>query len=753
MRSRWLRAVSGAAALVGLCAGLSAPPALSASTPRWQFIGPRVLVPQCPVGNCQAAASYQMGGRVNGLLWQGGTLFAATAYGGVWRWNARAATWRNATPDGPALSTGALAPGTGGTVYVATGDSESDAGSGDGIVRLRPGQAPAVLAPSARVGGLRIFSPTDTGALVTWVRPGAPTAMLASDAYGVFRSTDGGRTWSASVATGYKGTEWGSRPTAKLPPLLQSPARPNVVYTDVGPALLRSDNFGRTWTRLSTQLPDWAASPYRASLALAQSPSDPAVLYASIQSVAAAGGGLVSREAIYQSLDGGAAWQTIFTGEGAALLQFPGYSNVLSVSPHDPRDLYVGLIALMEIQGAGAVNQAVVPDVMTSVDPFATVDIHALTWHDGALYVGGDQGVVKVAPGAATTVTAMDHGLGDILDYGGLAQYGGGGILLVGTQDNRMNVYVRSKRDNQLSAFPLRLTQYADLPLWTRVLVCGDGGAAAIDPADPARMWAACTRFVARAPFLVETTTGLWPGDSIAPPSGAGGLTEVTALHAEPNGSLWAGASNGVLYRLGADGAWRAMWRPSPPAWCARDGLDAVGAVTPGTSGSLWAIDGCGQVGLSTDGGASWRTLDPAGAPDLSRWPQGFADQGGLNAIWPDPASPGVAYLGYGTTGPHSVRQAVRWGRGAVCRFDAATGRCAPADGALPSVESLTGTAAGTLVAGTALGAWALAPGATRWQPYGAGLPPVSVTSLVWAGRGTLIAGTYGRGVWQLNAG
>lgn len=108
-----------------------------------------------------------------------------------------------------------------------------------------------MLGASARVAGLRILSPTGAAGLLSHVAgPSRPMQLLVANAYGVFRSTDGG----------------------------------TVVYTDSGRWLVRSADFGRTWVRLSDAVPDWTADPGLGSTALAQSPSEPSVLYASVES-------------------------------------------------------------------------------------------------------------------------------------------------------------------------------------------------------------------------------------------------------------------------------------------------------------------------------------------------------------------------------------------------------------------------------------------------------------------------------------
>lgn len=81
----------------------------------------------------------------------------------------------------------------------------------------------------ARLAGLRILFPSDASGLPSYESAGGgPAELLVANAYGIFRCADGGRRWQTSRATG--DTVPGYRPVghAMPPPLLQSPANPDI---------------------------------------------------------------------------------------------------------------------------------------------------------------------------------------------------------------------------------------------------------------------------------------------------------------------------------------------------------------------------------------------------------------------------------------------------------------------------------------------------------------------------------------------
>ena len=88
--------------------------------------------------------------------------------------------------------------------------------------------------------------------------PGEPATILLGAEGGVFKSVDGGRSWSAKRSGFAAPSRWGF--TAPIGGLCFDPTRPNVVYAGIGRprwgkdgqgAVYRSDDCGETWRRVS----------------------------------------------------------------------------------------------------------------------------------------------------------------------------------------------------------------------------------------------------------------------------------------------------------------------------------------------------------------------------------------------------------------------------------------------------------------------------------------------------------------------
>jgi uncharacterized repeat protein (TIGR01451 family) len=131
----------------------------------------------------------------------------------------------------------------------------------------------------------------------------------------VYKSTDGGATWTAS----------GGLPGSIVTQLLTvDPTAGNVLYGVTAGALLKSSDGGATWTAL-----DWDASAAEGyPVALTVDPLHPQILYA-------AGVTTVAR-----SVDGGASWQTL---RAASALPIWSSFNLIADSKH-PGTILVGTL-------------------------------------------------------------------------------------------------------------------------------------------------------------------------------------------------------------------------------------------------------------------------------------------------------------------------------------------------------------------------------------------------------------------------
>lgn len=147
--------------------------------------------------------------------------------------------------------------------------------------------------------------------------PGSPDTLLAGISNGgVYRSTDGGLSWtSSSGGSGFLAMAAGS-------------SSPQVVYASVrlvgSFATSRSTNFGATWT----ELPALDATPVQV---LAVDPTDSDVVYASVTPSSA---GLPT--GLYRSTDAGQAWTRLSGGLPDDVIK------ALAIDPASPGTVYAG---------------------------------------------------------------------------------------------------------------------------------------------------------------------------------------------------------------------------------------------------------------------------------------------------------------------------------------------------------------------------------------------------------------------------
>ncbi|MFN0092715.1 MAG: hypothetical protein ACKVWR_20975 [Acidimicrobiales bacterium] len=190
-----------------------------------------------------------------------------------------------------------------------------------------------------RGGSWRRVGVIGDGAIVTaavWAADGV--LLAAADGKGLYRSRDGGRSWSlAGKGLAHRNVR----------DLAVHPARPGVVWAALGrgPAnqpggVWRSDDGGQSFTAASvglTALVEAGAGLTSAYEAVVAAPSNPEVLYTADVSHAASG--------VFRSDDGGASWRSVLSratplpplAYGAGVTAFR-----LAVDPTDADRVYLG---------------------------------------------------------------------------------------------------------------------------------------------------------------------------------------------------------------------------------------------------------------------------------------------------------------------------------------------------------------------------------------------------------------------------
>ena len=258
--------------------------------------------------------------------------------GGVWRTDDYGRTWTPLFDEQPTGSIGALAvaPSAPDTIYVGSGEGlqRPDLSTGDGIYKSTDGGKTwehLGLRDGQQIGAI-IVDPKNPERLFVAVlgHPYGPNAER-----GVFRSTDGGRTFEKVL---YKDENTGAIALAFDPKnsrtiyatlwaARQGPWE-NSGWQGPGSGLFKSTDGGSTWKQLTKGLPTFEQGLGRIGIAVA--PSDPKRLYANVDAPQLGG--------VYRSDDAGESWQRVndemrVWGRGSDFAE-------VRVDPRDPDTVY-----------------------------------------------------------------------------------------------------------------------------------------------------------------------------------------------------------------------------------------------------------------------------------------------------------------------------------------------------------------------------------------------------------------------------
>ncbi len=265
------------------------------------------------------------------------TWYVAVGSGGVWKTTNSAATWTPIFDDQKSYSTGCITidPSNPSRVWLGTGENVGGrhVGYGDGIYLSNDGGASwknMGLKKSEHISKI-IVHPENPD--IVWVAAQGPLWDKGGER-GVFKTEDGGKTWNQTLGD----KEW-----TGATDLLIDPRNPDRLYAATwqrhrtiaaymggGPetAIYRSEDGGKTWTKLESGLP----KSNMGKIGLAISPQQPDVVYAAIELDQRKGG-------IYKSTDRGANWkkQSDMVSGGTG----PHYYQELYASPHQFDRIYL----------------------------------------------------------------------------------------------------------------------------------------------------------------------------------------------------------------------------------------------------------------------------------------------------------------------------------------------------------------------------------------------------------------------------
>jgi photosystem II stability/assembly factor-like uncharacterized protein len=611
--------------------------------------------------------------------------------------------------------------------------------SGDGVYRSLDGGktwSHLGLEGTERISRI-VLHPTDPG--VAWVAALGPS-YRESPERGVFKTEDGGRTWTKVLAvdakTGAADLAIDPRNPDRLYAAMWEHRRWPWFFRSGGPGsgLYVSDDGGRTWTRRTAA--DGLPAGELGRIKLAVSRSRPEVVYAMVEA---------RTSALLRSEDGGASFRTVNDGPNLDLRPF--YFAALAVDPKEPDRLYNLDLSPHVSEDGGRTFRDLLPG--QRIHP----DLHAI-WIDPGdprrLAIGTDGGVFLSRDRGRTAAFVPNLPLGQF-------------YRVAVDQEIPYNVY-GGLQDNGSWRGPSDAWEAGGIQehSWTFVGV-DDGSAAFPDPADPDLGYT-----TAQNGALQRWNLRTGEIKDIAPPplpSGPGArlrfsFTGGMALDPFAPGTLYAGSQ--FVHRSTDRGeSWRVIspdLTTNNPEWQRQAGSggltpDAGGAesfttitaIAPSTlkRGLLWAGTDDGRVHVTRDGGGHWTSIEAhllkIHAPDHAR----------VAMIRPSRFDPASAFV---VLDDHRRGDSTPW----VFRTDdfGATWRSL-------ATPDLQGHALALeqdpvdqdlLFLGTARGLWISLDGGRRWMPWRHGLPAVPVTDLVVHPRDhDLVIATFGRGLYILD--
>ncbi|HEY5047007.1 MAG TPA: hypothetical protein VII49_03175 [Rhizomicrobium sp.] len=676
------------------------------------------------------------GGRVltvDGVPAEPDHFYFGAVNGGVWETRDAGRTWQPIFDDAGAGSIGALAvaPSNPRTIYVGTGEADMRSDIAQGIGMFKSTDAgkrwlAIGLGDTQQIGKI-VVDPRDANVLLVAAlgHPYGPNAER-----GVFRSADGGRTWTKTL---FKNVDTGAIDLALRPgdpatvyAALWQTRRPpwNVYPPSNGPGggLFKSIDGGQHWMQIVGH--GFPAQTGRIGIAVA--PNRPDRVFALLD---AKDGGL------YRSDDAGANWKKI-TGD-KRIWQRGWYFSGITVNPKNADEVYVCDTIVLRSMDGGA------HFIALKGDPTGD-DFHTLWINPGDTdrrILGSDQGTLVTLNGGNTWSSWYNQPTGQFYHV---------------ATDNRVPYRVYGAQQDSGAAGVTSRTGSVDgiaMPQFHEITAGGESDNIAPDPTNPDLVYGGR---VDRLDLKTAQTRDIDP--TLAFPDSYRRTWTLPLVWSKREHALY--FANQRIFKTGDGGQhWTPvsadLTRPNPatpatldPPSVADDGhmgprrgvVYTIGP-SPRDARLLWAGTDDGLVWHTSDGGAHWQNVTPKG---LAAWSK-------IGTVEPSHFDPNVAYIAVDRHrlddfAPYVYATHDGGKTWALIANGIATG------GILNSVNVVREdfVRRGLLFAGTERGAFVSFNDGGDWQVLQSGLPPTSVRDIEIHGNDLVIA-THGRGFYILD--
>ncbi len=684
------------------------------------------------------------GGRViavAGVPGDGATFYFGSVGGGVWKTIDAGVTWTPIFDGQPIASIGALvvAPSNPNVMYAGTGESDirADLSSGDGVYKSVDAGVTCKnigLRDSRHISRI-VVDPHNADIVYVGA---LGHAYGPNGERGVYKSTDGGNTWTHVLDKG---------PSIGVSDLAIATAAPNILFAGTwnahrppwstyaplqgpGGGLYRSTDSGATWTQLTGHgLPDgdWG----RVGVAVA---TDGKRVYASLDAGKNSG--------LYRSDDGGDTWT--LANSDARLTSRAWYFSDITVDPNNPDVIYIPNVALYRSEDGGK--------TISIVRGAPGGDDYHQLWVDpknsARMILGTDQGTSISLNDGKTWSSWFNQPIGQFYHV---------------ITDNEFPYHVYGAQQDSGSAAVLSRTDHGLITARDWYMVGGgESGWLAPDPNDPNILFAtgvygSVVRWDRRTSLSQDITP--WPaqnfGSEINERKYRDPWTPMLVFSPAEKNALYLGTqyvmktTDGGLHwqKISPDLTGAAPnapgEKPSAPVTVqnAKElGFGVVYSIAPSPlkADEIWAGSDTGLLHFTLDGGKTWQDVTPKGVGDWSK----------IAMIEASHFDPAVAYVAverhrlddltpyiYRTRDYGKTWQPITAGIGEQSFVNA--------------IREDT-KQKGLLFAGTELGIYVSFDDGDHWQPLQLNLPVASIRDIN-IHRDDLLVATHGRAFWILD--
>jgi photosystem II stability/assembly factor-like uncharacterized protein len=671
-------------------------------------------VPAAPgTAQWQLAGPINIGGRMTSLVCDPANpdrLWAGAAGGGVWHSVDAGRTWQSQWHDQEILNIGALAldPVNPDIVYAGTGEANlsADSYAGVGIYRSTDGgKTWSLFAASSQTGvprriGIIAIDPFNS----QHIRIGGvgydETGASRRDLGGMYTSVDGGSTWTRE--TFVLGENYWCHAIA-FDPATRGTILATFTARGSRSGVYRSTDGGKNWTQAVTGLP---AADRIGRTSLTMSPSSPNVVYAIAADLASGNADRVL--GVFRSRDGGKTWKDR-TGAHFAQEGQMSYGNTIVVHPTRPNHVLCGGVDLHSSTDGGRTwRRASRWNANRGAKSYAHADHHWLLMPGsaaGRVYDANDGGL-DVSEDGGKTWTNRSNGLAVTMFYDADVAQSDARVLGGGAQDNGTLVTTSGKSDDFFE------------------LLGGDGGWIVFDPHDAGHVYASyynlnIYRFRGGSVLDVSPTSD--PNEQ--------GSVWMAYIDMDPADSSVVFTGSQRVWRTRNDGT---SWTPVSPVL---DGspISAI-EVAPANSKRIYVGTENGGLFRSTDGGNTW-------SANLAGPVPGYM----VTRLATSPADAALVYATIANFGRSHVFSSKD---GGTTWDDVDRGR-------LPDVPhhaiAIPRSSPATIYVANDVGVFVSGDGGGTWKNLTRNLPHVMVVDLVYHETAkTLTAATYGRSIWRL---